>query len=691
MNRRLTATLLAAVLLALAVWPGRTEALPLGPALSYETPFAGGLTLTGTAAAQQTFLVMDYWDVQGATASLSFQVSQLAEESLTSVTLSVNGRPFHSFRPAPGEGPQSLNVPVPAELIQSGANSLTIQGSVRREATGNYCAIDRLPEDWLRLDEASSVTVAYERLPRSGGIADFAERFSGIDYVRDGLSLLAVPDASEGSEMEAAVYALTGFAKGNELTERNIPLLPYRAEKLNGREAVAVVGLYDRLPERLKALLDTESGLDQAAIIQVVEADGVPTLVVTSRDESLLIKAGRLMASPGLVSQLGGPLKVVDDFTEIDTPPLVVNETVNLTESGTRLTGPYHQEESYYIPLPANRSLGDAAALSFDFRYAANLDFNRSLFTVSVNGVPVGSKKLTAELAGGDSLRVTLPRSLQVTGNFSVTAAFELELPGQICSPNEDHMPWAYIEPTSAMKLTTKDGAEMLFNDYPYPFLRDGQYNRIAVVLPQAMDDYVYLSVSNLFNLLGKYAAGNTGDVRFYTDSAGEAYLKDSNIIAVGSYGNNRLIRDSNESLYFKYNADGGAFVSNEKMSLDAAYGGKLGSLQLMDSPFGGGRGMLAVTGATSSEVYLASQLLATEQSRYKVFGDGVVTDRDGNVAAYRFKLDTGAEDGSLLDNVAARPEMLGFTAAAVLTLAFVLVSLLLLLRKHGRKRGDRR
>ncbi|MBT2290182.1 cellulose biosynthesis cyclic di-GMP-binding regulatory protein BcsB [Paenibacillus albidus] len=660
---------------------------------TYATSFTGTDTLTGTSSRQQAFEVMEYWNVEELRVNLRFQISQITEDQESSVTLSLNGSPFYTFRPTvQNNGEQQLTIPAPKGFLKEGTNTLSIQGYLRTTTNlDQVCVVDNTTDNWLHLFNTSSVDVTYTPKALTGGISDFSQRFSGIDTVKSNRSLLAVPEGSTGAELEAAAYALSGFANANSLSDRTLPLLPYRADTVKGKGAVVLVAMYDHVPAALKAQLNTDEDLQSHALIQLVNKDSQPTLVVTSKDESLLIKAGRLIANSELLAQLSSDLKVVDDATETATPTLAISSDVSFTETGDQLTGPYHQEQIYYVSLPSNRSIADSGKISLDFRYAQNLDFDRSLVTVSINDTPIGSKKLTKELANKDSLHLAVPQNLNISGNFSVKVAFDLELPSLICTPNTQQMPWAYISKDSVMKLNTKDRTDLLFNNYPYPFLRDEVYNHVAVVLPQEMDDYSYQSLANVFNLLGQYATGNTGDVHFYTDSVNTDNLQNNNIIAIGTYEDNKVIRDNNDKLYFKYNADGSSILSNEKMSIDAAYGARIGTLQLIESPYESGRGFLAVTGANSQNYYLSSKLIATEKDKWRVFGDGVVSDKDGNVSAYRFKTVSGTEEDSALQNIAERSDVFGFIVAVVLVIALVLLSLILLLRKHLKKRGDRR
>ncbi|NQX46363.1 cellulose biosynthesis cyclic di-GMP-binding regulatory protein BcsB [Paenibacillus tritici] len=693
MMKKQIITLLLCLSLFLVQMPAaHSAALPGEAGQTYETSFTGGeISLKGSSSQQQFFTVMEYWNIDKVMINLHFQASQINEDTRSSVTLSLNGIPFHSFRPSrDNNGQQSLSVEVPKGFVTEGTNTLGIQGNLRTD-TGGYqlCNVDDMQDSWLHLFNTSNIAVKYTTKAITGGIQDFSSRFSGMDTVKKEQSLLTVPQNASGAELESATYALSGFVKGNTLNDTTIPLLPYRESTVEDKRAVVLVAMYDHLPDRLKKLVSTADDLGTHAVIQLVDKESQPTLIVTSKDESLLIKAGRLMASRTLMSQISKDLKVVDGTTHVVDPAPPISTNITFTDTGDKLTGPNHQEQTYFVSLPSNRSIADDGKISLDFRYAANLDFNRSLVTVSINNTPIGSKKLTKELANGDVLNLNVPQSLNISGNFTVTVAFELELASILCTPNRDEMPWAYISKESLMRLNTKDRTDLLLGNYPYPFLRDGIFNRVAVVLPKEKDDYTYRSLGNIFNMLGKYAGGNTGDVHYYSDNVTAGNLKDNNIIAIGTYKDNKVIRDNNDKLFFKYNKDGSTLLSNEKLAIEEKYGAGIGTLQLLESPYEGGRGLLAVTAVRSESNFIVSKLIGSEKDRWKVYGDGVVADKDGTVNAYRFKTITGAEPESLASRVMERTDVLGFVTAAVLMVALVVVALLLLLRKHKKKRGD--
>ncbi|GGA10899.1 glycosyl transferase [Paenibacillus marchantiophytorum] len=658
----------------------------------YQTNFTETSLSGGNTYMQQFFQIENYWHIASVDVHLDYKVSQLTQNERSNLTLLINGTPFHSFRPIEqAVGGQQLTVHVPPDMIVKGVNSLTVQGHLETNSpiVQNTCLPTDTRDNWLQIAKTSRIAVNYTTESIQLSIRDFNQHFIGMGTVKEGQNAIAVPKAGNPSELEAATYVLSGYAKANPVTDKAIPLIEYSPDNVKGKQTVILVSLFDNLPDDMKSLVQSNN-LENTALIQLIKQADHDILVITSADAGLLIKAGRLAANQTLLSQIDADRKVVDSTTEVDTPTVSVSRTMTLTETGDKLTGDRHQEKAYFISLPGNRSIADASKLRITYRYARNLDFDRSMVTVLINDTPIGSKKLSTELADSDHMDLIIPKTLNISGNFTVKLAFDLELKNANCLENQGQMPWAFIEKDSMLQLNTKDRADLLFNNYPYPFLRDGSYNKVAIVLPKEKDPYIYQTLTNLFNLLGRYAQTNTGEVLYFQDNVSAQQLKGREIIAIGSYKDNQVIRDQNNKLYFRYDQSGRGFVSNEKMSIDASYGTRMGTLQLLDSPYENGFGLLAVTGSESKYMYLASKLIGSEGTLWKVFGDGVVTDIDGNIQAFRFKKETAAESSNVLTDVLERRDVLGFMTAALLVALLVLLSLIMMIRKYNKKRGDR-
>lgn len=680
----------------LALWLPVSAAVSAAPAasadvmLKYVTPFGADTPMSGERVSKTVyFQIPAYWKANTAQLTLDYQVSQIIEQQNSAITLSLNGASFYSFRPSANDTERMrLNVALPAALLKSGSNALEIGGDLRNLAY-NVCVPDTSQDNWLNIYGTSAIEITHSNQAMPNEIRAFNDRFTGIDNIGGGKSAITVPNQADPAELEAAAYALAGYAGGMTQNDQTIPLLAYSADPVADKYLVVLVALYDHLPAEVKSQVNG-NGLDSQAVIQLIHPERQPTLVITSNNPELLVKAGRMAANLPAMAQVDGPVKAVSAQTDADTPPAAINRSITLTETGDTLKGISHQEKTYFVSLPSNRSIAGAGKISLDFRYAGNLDFDRSMVTVLINNIPIGSKKLSQPLADGDKAVFNIPADLQIAGNFSVTAAFDLELKDGGCTALNTEMPWAFITSDSVLQLNTKDRTEMLFNNYPYPFLRDGEFNHVAVVLPNRQDAHTYDAVSNLFSLLGRYAEGNNGELRFVADSVKPNELEDSNIIAIGTYADNKLLQTFNKQLYFKYNQDGSGFASNEKINLDESYAKRVGTLQLIASPLHSGNGFMAVTGPSPEYYELASSLLASEAVQYKAFGDGILIDKDGTVHQFRFKKQTGAAEDSLPKELLQRTDVLGFMIAIVLVASLVVISLILLLNKHNKRKKRR-
>lgn len=643
---------------------------------------------------QSYFEVPDYWTIGEASLRLDYKVSQLAIEEQSSVTLLMNGTPFHSFRPVLHEDRSvSLTVAVPKTLLKSGSNELGIQGALRTRALEEGCVPEDSRDNWFQILKSSALDIQYAELPLEPNIRSFYQRYIGMDAATLERRIVVVPDDANAAELEAAAHMISGFAKASSAQDVPVPLVAYSDDSWKSKPLVVAVAMRDRLPEELAAEVG-EAPKEEEALVRLTPRGGAGThtLVVTANKPELLTKAGRMLANADLSLQLDRDEKRVTAESNVSTPPVSVNGTFRLTERGDMLRGMNHQTRTYFVSLPANRSIAEASKISLDFRYARNLDFNRSMVTILVDGKPIGSKKLSSEWADNDSLTLPIPRNANISGNFSVTAAFDLELADGSCARTGQEMPWAFVGADSEIQLNTLDRTELILENYPYPFLRDGVFHKVGVVLPQEKDRHALGAVSNLFSLLGRYAEGNTGELRFFEAGGSPEDYRDYNVIAIGGFGNNELIRSANPDLYFSFGEDGRTFLSNEKKTIDPDYGSRLGMLQLLESPLADGNGMLAVTGSSNEYAYLASKLLASEGDRWKIWGDAVLTDADGIVEPYRFKLAEAGQASWNIGEVAERDDVQQFLIAAALVLALVILSLVLLMRKYRKKkRGDRR
>ncbi|WP_270995067.1 cellulose biosynthesis cyclic di-GMP-binding regulatory protein BcsB [Listeria seeligeri] len=654
---------------------------------TYQTVFGTDKTAQGKfTTTKQNFTIENYWDVSSAKAKLVYTITQLNEKEISTMTLKINDVAFYSFRPdKTDKGTRQIEVEIPKDKLKKGVNVLSVESFVYTDLPDGRCTIDDTPANWLQFDKTSAVNVTYSDKAFKQTIADFGERFTGIDTVKSQQGAVAVLENAGDTELGAALEGLSGFSSANTLEDKNIPFGKYEeANTRNGKNYIALFSNYDHLPAAIKSQIKADKKLETEALFQVVTAGNTNTLVVTSKSNAALKKAGKLIANQNYLSQLGTNSKWLTTDEKIDTPANNVDKNTKLTTSGDKLKGIGHVTQDYFISMPANRSASTGTEVSLDFRYAQNLDFEHSLVTILVNGKPIGSQKLSAKKANGDKVTFQIPSDLNVKGDFSVTVAFDLVLTNNYCGfISDSEIPWAYITPESTINLNTTEETDLLFEQYPYPFVADGDFNNAMVVVPDKLTTEDTDSLANIFNLLGRFHDGNRGSLTAVHAKNWDKAKKDANVIAVGTMNNNPVIKNANDDLYFQYDKTGSYFLSNEKISIEKNYGKGLGSVQLIKSE---GMQILAVTGPGTTQTELGSELIASKANLAEIYGDGAIVDNDNTIHSYRFKKAADTQDESFGTKISNNKEVTVFGAFALLTVILLGVAVLLILRKYRRK-----
>ncbi len=658
---------------------------------TYTQPFQNTTTTLSGESVQANlyFIKMDYWRVKSATINFNFQVSQLASRSTSDITLSLNGTKFYSFRPKKETGLQTESIKVPLRLLQ-GENQLQINGQILNQTGDKNYQLAQTPANWLTIYDGANVNFQYELEPPTKAIKSFYAHFSGTDTIAEENSVITLPKQASNAELTAGMYALSGEARTITTEASQIPVTTADTDAAKAADYQLVIATYDHLPAAFRQQI-TRNQLDQRALIKTVTKGNRHYLVVTALTGAMLERASRFVANQELMQETEADTEYVSADTRTYTSELQYDGSYQLTKQAETLTGAKHQSNTYFVSLPVDRTNADGSQIRIHFRYAKNLNFKRALATVSLNGSPLGSKKLTAAHADNDSLTVTLPKGKALGHTFTIQVSFDLEMADQDSSDNSD-TPWATIEPDSKAYIKSQPVSDLLFTNYPNLFLKNDTFNQIAVVRPQRLTGDDYQTLTNLFNLIGNYAQSNTGKVQFYTKRPSKTVLKTSNVIAFGTPQQNAFIKSLNSKLYFKYNRDYHGFVSNEKLSIEQTYGQNIGTAQLLRSPYNARAGLLIVTAAHTGDVYRASTQLNYQRNISQYKGDAIVVDHDNNHYDYRFKKKKTVDDGVSAKTVVSRnSQLVVYLAIAIVVILMIGLAAFLILRKNGLMTGKGR
>ena len=606
--------------------------------------YAQDVLLDGVFQSNAMYFQMEnYWDVRYAYAQIQIDVSQLISGVPASLTFMVNDTPVTSYLIDYQNGKsQTFYVEFPTRLLREGYNRFDITGYARIfDEEG--CLDDFTGANWVSIRKESYVRIGYALKDHQRKISYFPYPFMSSVDDTGSRSYVVVSDAMAERELEAALSLCAELAKKTGHEDR-IHLIT-AADMPRQADGVIIVSQFDRLSSENRALVEryvqTDALEDHAAVVFAQE-DAVPTLLITARDEDCLMEAVSMLMDEERVSQEKGSVALVSKGgIELMQGALSQNTSASgrytlgdLAQRGIEFIGPFHQEAHIYLPYSGGFVLSESSKAVLRFRYSENLDFNRSMITVYWGDIPVASKKLARENAGGDELSFTMPYDVIGTHADSLKIAFELELPELFCTPRMDEMPWAYLSDKSVFYLPVGANTQYRFDLRPYPFEQGSLYNDLVVVVPDRLQRGELQTLRQLLTVYGTSLEpyGNIQVVRAQnlTDE-----LKKHHLIVFGTHQDNAVIRELNEHLGFPFRSDGSAYESNDTLILSENYAREIATLQLFASPYEDGRAVLVCSAASQEGFEILSDFFEEDENVWALTGDTVLIDRDLEIKAY--------------------------------------------------------
>lgn len=626
------------------------------------------------------------WNLLDAELTLSFSTTQLVSELLSSITISINGVRFYSEEVPVTDGlRRELTVRIPVEHLVKGYNSIAIEGYIRTYS-GLPCVDDVTSANWMNIFKESFVAVSYTPASTCTTIDEFYTNFTSIDALENNQSAVAVATNFDNDEINAAFMTLAGVSKSATKDYQNVDLLAAdNLMYLRNKKYVIYIAKPENLPDTLKdAAAEAQKVSGSGACLMLLPGATTNVLVVTGNDGAGLTKAAAELSNATTMYQLKSTVKIIDADEDVYVRKEGVTQYTSLTTTGTYLDGPFRQETNYFINFENNRQLTYGSELELHYRYSENLDFDRSLVSVYVNDVPIGSQKLSQASAKDDVLVLDIPTDIDVTGSFTLTVAFDLEIKDLWCTLRQEETPWAYVSSESTLKLNSAEVPYYLFENYPYPFISGGEFNDVVLVIPDKNTDIDLTLMGNFMLTLGQYLKYNTGNISVVRASD-KGNLNEKNVIVIGTYENNPVIKELNDDLFFQFNDNGVGLKSNEKLLLDADYAKTLATGQMIESPYSDVRNAVMVVASTNEgDLENALTYFGDTTSLWKLYGDGFVADSD-EIFMYRFKEDN-AKQAEESVSILERADVLNLVYVGVAVLILLAAALVFIVVRYGRK-----
>mgnify|MGYP000900388379 CR=1 FL=1 len=694
--------------LLLAFFPAHAQtdadlSVPEGSYLHTQS-FTSDTTLVGMQTQHITFFNTGEWEMSEAKLTLEYSSSQLLDADMTaSLSIRLNDQSFY-LAPIPSTNGErkKLVIDLPVQLLhKNNVNSLLFEAQFRNNDSNPNEDEESLPDNcddqdfraaWLNIFKESFVSIVYTPQAPSDTIAQFYSRFTSIDALENGQSAFCLPQSPGTGELTAFAAATTGISGNAVLDYGKIAFCSAdNSEEFVSYGFVIYISSYANLQPAVQGALsaDQKAQAETQAVAALLHEDGRHILVLTGQDEKALENAGIMLANAEYVQTLEtetAPVAAEDNFRMPHAP---VEQYTKLALEDSRVEGVFRQSVSYQIDYPENRTIAESSEIDLDFSYAENLDFTKSIVTVYINDVPIGSKKLSRDNAGGDHLLVSIPDEQIIVGDFNIKIAFDFSVPGLWCRLDQAEIPWGKVHDSSMLKIMSVDKSRLVFENYPSPFLRDGRTNNLVVVLPDNPESADLHALNSILLTIGRFQKDNSGSVRVVFASA-PGDLSRANIISIGKAGKNNIAQEMGEKIYFRFDPETQGFTSpSEGMRLiDPSYGESIGIAQIAASPFSEFlQGVLIVTGLTDEGLGNAADFLGNSNNLWKVKGDVVVALENEDFISYYYAEDYSSRKPATFTEPVERVTNTGLLIMGASFGLLVLFSALMIYIKYGKRK----
>lgn len=636
------------------------------------------------------FNISKNWDVENAKLNLVFTKSELLDIDYSTITVFINDTPIHSQRlDGKKEYKKETVIEIPKDLIKEGFNEIKIKAY--KTISDMVCRDDANTANWLVIHKESNISVNYNYKEASNQISEYNNLYMNLDNGSRLNTTILIPDNYSSKELTSGMILSSDIGKNlkNESFKFDFNLY---SDLKNKDDNIIYIGKENNTSKEILNLLTDEekNKLKENCIIKqtnsIFNKDKKMIIIIANKEE-LLERASRLISSNELLKNLNTDSMTINENTDVDDlNKKISSNRVYLKDLGYDNIiekGPFSQETIIDVNIPKNKVVTDGSKVKFNIRYAQNLDFERSLATVYINEIPIGSKKLSKEKSNNDTIELKIPKEVFNYNYYQIKVVFNLELLDLACVTRETDNPWAYISNDSFIDFSYADNKNLSFKNYPNPFVNNDKLNDLKVVIPDSSSSEDLTNAANIIGYLGRDVKFNNGDFKVLKSSEIKSEDKKSNLIIIGTPKNNQLIKDINKNLNLKFNNDYSGFKSDDKIKFVGEYASEIASIQLIESPYEKTKATMVISSTIPKDLSLGRTYLSDISLTKELKGDTVIIDRNGHIKDLSYKESSIETNEEINTHKVLSSQAKIFILVAVFLFITIIISIVFLIIKY--------
>ena len=327
-----------------------------------------------------------------------------------------------------------INIPV--NKVNTGYNELKLKAYTR--ISYDPCEPDEHIANWMTIDGNTNYVITYDKKPLYNQIADFPKPFIGT-YADDSQGIgIIIPDSYSNEELSAALTMIAYMKAHQPAYQVKTTLVTAGDGQIDSFDSIIYIGSFKSMPENLKSLVYDSSNADMnnANIYRAAsKGSGKPVFIITSDNGKSLMNAVKALSNSQLKEQM-----TFDHYTlapEFDT---IIKETKNedyiylksLGLTGIKVEGIRKQVTTIGIRIPFNEILANETSIDLNIRYSDNIDYEKSMVSVYINGIPVASEKLDKGKKDFHKIKMLIPKECRNYTYYDIRVEFDLIPSGEI-------------------------------------------------------------------------------------------------------------------------------------------------------------------------------------------------------------------------------------------------------------------
>ncbi|MDK2799532.1 MAG: hypothetical protein PWP27_1999 [Clostridiales bacterium] len=598
------------------------------------------VTINGIFGSYIFFINIDkHWQIKdNAYFELIFSQSQIKNYENSTLTIEINNFPIYSvLLYDKGVNRERIKVPIPLDNINEGYNEVKIKCYHR--ITDEPCTDIINPGNWIVFHKDSYIHIEYIEKQDSLSLIDYPYPYLKENNNKPVNNIMIIPDNYHNYELNAAVILATNFGQRYPYIKFDTNISKFSEVTDKSKSNIIYIGSKDNTPKEILSLVSNEEidFISDKALIKEVKSpynSNYKLLLILSNDEASILKAVKILSNDKMISQMDKPYQFISNSISMNEEDSQESEYISLEDLGysnIKLQGIFYQKASFGVNIPKNWIIKEGAFLHIDMRYSEVINFDRSLVTVYLNDVPIGSKKLYYENVNNDNLEIKIPKEVKDNDYYNLEIVFYFELDGPDCNYIRDSNSWAYISNQSYLYLPHDQRKDSFFENYESPFIKNKKFNDLLLIVPENLSSYEMSVIASIASALGRNV-NSLQNIEVKTSKEAKDKFKNKNLIIIGTPNRNELIKEINDRLHIKFNKDFSKFLSNDKITLLEGYNKDLASLQLIKSPFDESKTALILTATKNEGLNWAKDFLTDFELITRLKGDAVVIDKYANI-----------------------------------------------------------